>query len=194
MALKLSEGNNYTPAPAGLHNAVCVSVVDLGLQQSQFGIKPKVLLAFELPDTVDDNGKPYLISRTFGASLHKQGALRPLVSAWRGRDFTPEELKQFDIGVLLGKPLKLLIQHAANDSGKVFANITAAVKPDKGQSALCTSPLIQWDMDAPDELAKSQLPEWIRKLIDAAIPPVVKQSATATTVAPGFDDFDDLTF
>lgn len=193
MALKLSEGSNFTPAPAGLHDAVCVAVVDLGMQQSQFGVKAKVLLSFELGQTLDDNGKPYVISRTYGATLHKQGALRPLLVAWRGRDFTQEELKLFDIGALVGKPLKLLIQHATNESGKVFANIQAAIKPDKGQSATAVNPLIHFDMDSPDEAAKAQLPEWIRKLIDSAIPQI-KPAAVAPTTAPGFDDFDDLTF
>ena len=50
MALNLSEGRSFTPCPAGLHDAVCISVVDLGMQQSVFGIKPKVLLQFELPN------------------------------------------------------------------------------------------------------------------------------------------------
>ena len=192
MALTLSEGSNYTPAPAGLHNAVCTTVVDLGLQQSQFGIKPKVLLSFELPDVLNDEGKPYVISRTFGASLHKQGALRPLLAAWRGRDFTPEELKSFDIGALVGKPLKVLIQHNASADGRVFANIQAAVKPDKGQPIQTLAPLVLYDSEKPDAVGKAKLPEWIQKLIDAAIPPTAKPSVVVSATAPGFDD--DLAF
>jgi hypothetical protein len=192
MALKLSEGSNFTPAPAGLHDAVCISVVDLGLQQSQFGIKPKVLLQWELPNVLTDDGKPYTISRTFGATLHKQGGLRPLLAAWRGRDFTPEELKSFDIAGLLGKPVKLLIQHTTSAEGKTFANVQAAVKPDKGQLQQTLAPLTRFDMDAPDQAAKAVLPEWVRKLIDSAIPPTVKPAAAATTAMPDFDD--DLTF
>lgn len=192
MALKLSEGSNFTPAPAGLHDAVCISVIDLGLQQSQFGIKPKVLLQWELPNCLTDEGKPYTISRTFGATLHKQGGLRPLLAAWRGRDFTPDELKLFDITGLLGKPLKLLIQHTTSADGKTFANVQAAVKPDKGQLQQTLAPLVHFDMDAPNEAAKALLPEWVRKLIDAAIPPTVKPAPAATTAMPDFDD--DLTF
>ena len=78
MSLKLSEGSNYTPAPAGLHDAVCISVIDLGMQSGPFGVKPKILIQWELPNVLTDEGKPYQISRTFGANLHKQGSLRPI--------------------------------------------------------------------------------------------------------------------
>ena len=192
MALNLSEGRSFTPCPAGLHDAVCISVVDLGMQQSVFGIKPKVLLQFELPNVLTDDGKPHTISRTFGATLHKQGGLRPLLAAWRGRDFTPEELKSIAIDGLLGKPVKLLIQHSTSTDGKTFANIQAAVKPDKGQLTQTLAPLVRFDMDAPDQNAKASLAEWVQKLIDAAVPPAEKPAAAATTAMPDFDD--DLTF
>ena len=192
MALNLSEGRSFTPVPAGLHDAVCISVVDLGMQQSVFGIKPKVLLQFELPNVLTDDGKPHTISRAFGATLHRQGGLRPLLAAWRGRDFTPEELKSFAIDGLLGKPVKLLIQHSTSTEGKVFANIQAAVKPDKGQLVQTLAPLVRFDMDAPDANAKALLPEWVQKLIDSAIPPAAKPTAAVPPAAPEFDD--DLTF
>ena len=190
MGLKLSEGSNYTPAPAGLHDAVCISVIDLGMQSGPFGVKPKILLQWELPNVLTDDGKPYQISRTFGANLHKQGSLRPILAAWRGRDFTPEELKQFDVVALLGKPVKLLIQHTANGD-KTYANVSATVKPDAGQLTQTLAPRLHFDMDSPDESVKAQLPEWIRKLIDGAVR-TEKPAPAASTAAPAFDD--DLTF
>jgi hypothetical protein len=167
-------------------------VVDLGMQQSAFGIKPKVMLQFELPNSMTDDGKPHMISRTFGATLHKQGGLRPLLAAWRGRDFTPEELKSFAIDGLLGKPVKLLIQHSTSADGKTYANIQAAVKPDKGQLIQTLAPLVRFDMDAPDAEAKSKLAEWVQKLIDSAVPKAEKTADAAPTAQPDFDD--DLTF
>ena len=191
MALTLSEGRSFTPVPAGLHDAVCISVVDLGMQQSIYGCKEKVLLQWEFPAVLADDGKPMTISRTFGATLHKQGALRPLLAAWRGRDFTPEELKSFDISALLGKPVKLLIQHSTNAEGRTYADVQAAVKPDPGQNCRTVHPVVRWDMDVPDPAVKALLPEWVQKLIDGAVPKN-KPAAAADTTAPGFDD--DLTF
>ena len=192
MALNLSEGRSFTPVPAGLHDAVCISVIDLGMQQSVYGVKPQILLQWELPGCLGDDGKPRTISRTVGATLHKQGGLRPLLAAWRGRDFTPDELKSFAIDGLLGKPVKLLIQHTTSTEGKTFANVQAAVKPDKGQLLQTLAPLVRFDMDNPDASAKALLPEWVVKLIDSAVPPAVKPTAVVPPTAPDFDD--DLTF
>lgn len=192
MALKLSEGSNFTPAPAGLHNAICTMVVDLGLQSGPFGIKPKILLGWELPDCTQDDGKPYVISRQFGATLSKQGSLRPIVEAWRGKQFTAEEVKSFDMSALVGKPCKLLIQHVTGDDGRTHANIQAALKPEKGQPTTAVNDLVFFDQDSPDATAKAKLPQWIGKIIDQAIPPTVKPAAAAPTAQPDFDD--DLTF
>ncbi len=194
MALKLSEGSNYTPAPAGLHNAICVNVVDLGMQAGQFGVKPKILLAWELPDCLMDDGRPYVISRQFGATLSKQGNLRPIVDAWRGKSLTAEEARSFDMSKLLGRPCKLLIQHSTSDDGRTFANIQAALKPEAGQPTTAQNELVFYDQDAPDPIAKSKLPEWIRTVIDKA---VVVQKPTPTNTAPESDKAafdDDLTF
>lgn len=191
MALKISEGGSYTPAPAGLHDAVCISVVDLGMQSGPYGVKQKLLLQWELPTVLTDDGKPHVISRTFGANLHRQGSLRPILASWRGRDFTPEELKQFDVVALLGKPVKLLIQHSTSPEGRVYANVSATIKPDAGQLVQTQTPKLHYDMDAPDDAVKCQFPEWIRKLIDSAVR-TEKPAPAASTAAPAFDD--DLTF
>ena len=139
-----------------------------------------------------DNGKPFFISRQYGATLHKQGNLRPLLVAWRGRDFAPDEVTDFDIGgKLLGKPLKLLIQHNTGADGRTHADITAAIKPDAGQPTTAQNVLVLFDMDDPNPVAKLLLPDWVQRLIDSAIPPQ-KPASVAATTAPAFDD--DLTF
>lgn len=194
MSLKLSEGRAYSPAPAGLHNAICINVIDLGMQAGQFGVKPKILLAWELPDCPMDDGRPYVISRQFGATLSKQGNLRPIVDAWRGKSLTAEEARSFDMSKLLGRPCKLLIQHSTSDDGRTFANIQAALKPEAGQPTTAQNELVFYDQDAPDPIAKSKLPEWIRTVIDKA---VVVQKPTPTNTAPESDKAafdDDLTF
>ncbi len=194
MSLKLSEGSTFTPAPTGLHNAICIHIVDLGTQASQFGNKAKILLAWELPDCLMDDGRPYVISRQFGATLNPQGNLRPIVDAWRGKPLTKAEAKSFDIDKLLGKPCKLLIQHTTGDNGRTYANIQAALKPEAGQPTTAQNELVFYDQGAPDPVAKSKLPEWIRTLIDKAV--VVEKPTPVNTAPesdkPAFDD--DLTF
>ena len=193
MSLNVSDsGGNYAPHPAGLFPFVCIWMVYLGVLRGIYGDKKSLLLGFESPDVLMDDGRPYVITRRIGANLSSKGNLRPLVASWRGRDFTPEELKSFDLSVLVGKPVKLLIQHSTSAEGKTYANIQAAVKPDKGQLTQTLNPLVVFDADQPDAQAKALLPEWVQKLIDSAIPPTVKPAAAATTAMPDFDD--DLTF
>jgi hypothetical protein len=191
MSLNLSEGGNFTPAPAGLHSGICVMVVDLGHQSTPFGIKPKVLIGWELPEVLMDDGKPYVITRQFGATLSKQGALRPIIDAWRGRGLTAEEARSFDLSKLVGKPCKLLIQHVNTDDGKTYANVQAAIKPEVNQPTVAQSELLFYDHDQPNLVVKPKLPAWIQKLIDGAVE-VVKPEPVKPPPAQDFDD--DITF
>ena len=191
MALTLNEGSNYTPPPAGLHPALCIGVVDLGQQVSVYGTKPKLLLMFELPTCLMDDGRPYTISRRFTATLHRQGNLRPFLAAWRGKDLQAEETKNFDVGVLLGKPCRLFVQHEERE-GKLYANIENVLKPEANQSTQAVNLLVRFDLDAPDAALKAQLPEWVRKVIDQAVIVPKSEPATAATEPAPFDD--DLTF
>lgn len=193
MSMKVSEGSgNYPLHPAGLFDFICIWVVYLGLQRGIYGDKSSILLGFESPTVLMDDGRPSVITRRFGANLSSKGNFRAFLTPWRSRDFTPEELKEFDTSVLAGKPVKLLIQHTTSTEGKTYANIQASVRPDKGQSTQTHNPLVVFDADHPDAQAKALLPEWVQKLIDSAIPPTVKPTAAVPPAAPDFDD--DLTF
>lgn len=193
MALKVSETAIFTLASVGLHNAICDMVVDLGNQQTKFGVKQQTILGFELPDCLTDDGKPQTIREKLTMSLNPKSKLRPIVAGMRGRDFTAEEAKSFDLSVVICKACKLLIQHTQSDDGKTYAHISATAKPDKGQTTVLYNEPLVFDMDAPDEAVKAKLPEWIRKLIDAAVPASATQKPATTPVAPADFD-DDLTF
>ena len=114
MALVAKEGeSNFTPVPPGMHLARCYRVVDLGTQKSEYlgTIKhlPKVMLQFEVHGE-DEAGKPIVtaknepmtISKTFTLSLAEKATLRKDLQTWRGREFTPEELRGFELKNVLG--------------------------------------------------------------------------------------------
>jgi hypothetical protein len=120
-----SSGGNYPerkPLEAGAYAAVCDMVVDLGVQPSpggQFAPKRTLLLRFQIPServeiTKDGETKslPAVISRTVGLSLNEKATLRQLLQSWRGRAFTPEELKKFDLTAVLGKPAFINVTHS----------------------------------------------------------------------------------
>lgn len=145
MSLTASDkGGSFTLAPAGQHRARCYAVIDLGTQkvewQGQIKWQPKVMLRWELSDELmdaDDHGKqrPFSISKRYTNSLHEKAALRHDLEAWRGRQFTAEELKGFELTKLNGAPCQLTVVHEAGKTGTTYANIKAISPLAKGMQA-----------------------------------------------------------
>lgn len=137
----------WTPAPEGLHLAVCCDVIDLGLVKTEWGDKPKVRLVFQLglfnedgteqfsPDFPDDDQR-YQVRRDFGLSLSEKSTLRPFLESWRGRKFTKDELAGFDLEKLLGVNAQLQLIHNITDQGRTFSNIQAAVPLGRGMEKI----------------------------------------------------------
>lgn len=138
MKVKETGGGSYKPAPAGLHRAVCVSYVDIGTHESEFQgetkRQSKVMLTWELPDetmTIEGETKPMTVSKFYTKSLHEKSNLRHDLASWRTRDFTPEELKGFDLDNILGKPCQVNIVHEQKQAG-LRSKITAVLPLSKG--------------------------------------------------------------
>ena len=124
--------SEYQQAPEGLHTAVCIDVVDLGLVQSEFGTKHKVQIRWAVEEQ-DDNWRQFYVSRRFTLSLHQKSALRQALEMWRGRKFTAKELEGFDLEKLLGVGGQVQIVHNARPNGQVYADVQAAIPLAKGQ-------------------------------------------------------------
>jgi hypothetical protein len=122
----------YMPAPEGLHQAVCVDLVNLGMVDGPFGRKSKCRIVFEL-DSLMDDGRPFTISKTYTLSLHEKSTLYKDLRAWRGRPFSSEELKGFDLERLIGASCQVLVTHVERD-GSIFGNVTAIMKSEKGKA------------------------------------------------------------
>jgi hypothetical protein len=76
----------------------------------------------------------------FTLSLHEKGRLRPLLEAWRGRRFTAEELKNFDLEKLINANCQVQLIHNMNESGKKYANVQAIVPLGKGMERIEVDP------------------------------------------------------
>jgi hypothetical protein len=100
--------SSFKPVPSGMHLARCYRVIDFGTQTSTYQGKTnhlhKVLVGFEVhgedadgkPIRTDD-GKPMIIAKQYTLSLNEKANLRADLASWRGRDFTPEEIRGFDL-------------------------------------------------------------------------------------------------
>lgn len=122
----------WTPAPEGLHQSVCVDVVDLGLVKTAYGEKHKARIVWQIEEVNPDTGKRFDARRDFTLSLNEKGHLRPFLEAWRGRKFTKEELEGFDLEKLVGVACQVQIVHNISDEGTTYANVQAVVAPAKG--------------------------------------------------------------
>ncbi len=125
---------SFTPVPPGMHLARCYRVVDLGTQktewQGQIKYLQKVMVQFEVHGE-DDNGKslvtskgePMSISKNYTLSLAEKATLRKDLQAWRGRDFTPDELRGFELKNILDKWAMLSVAKSLGNNGKEYTNI-----------------------------------------------------------------------
>lgn len=186
-------GGDFKPVPAGNHVGVCSMVVGLGKQRIQsqmFGdsVKQQIYVAWELPHEqitwTDKDGNertgPMRIGKTYTLSLHENARLRGDLESWRGRPFTEEERKGFDINRLAGAPCMVNVLHE-DKNGKTYANVASLTPLPKGMDKpVCADTALIYD---DDEFRHNydHLPEWLQKKIDAQIKddPAPRQPAMA---------------
>lgn len=158
------------PVEAGTYLALCIGVVDLGVQETNYNGKtrytPQVQLMFELPTEmieIDGQQQPRWLSRRFSVSASSRGKLRPFIETWMGKSFSDEAFADFDLFSLLRKPAMLTV--ALSEDGQ-YANIASAVALLKGmQPPEAISEPIFFDVDEWDQAAFEKLPEYLQELI-----------------------------
>ena len=203
---KESGGGTFTPVPPGMYLARCYRIVDLGTQKSEYlgQVKnlQKVMLQFEVHGE-DDEGKPLLtakgepmsISKNFTLSLAEKATLRKDLQTWRGKEFTADELRGFQIDNVLGAWAMIAITKAMGNNNKEYtniANINSVPKAMKASLPQGHNKCAAFYLDSPDmEMFETfsdnlrakieQSPEWQSR---------GKQSTKESSKDSGFDDMD----
>lgn len=146
-------GTAYAPCPPGSYIARCVRLVDLGTvttdYQGESKTARKCLLGFEVLDheTRRDDGQPFVISKRYTMSLNEKATLRKELASWRGRDFTAEELKGFDLKNILGQPCFVSVVETTRPDGRTFSSIAGIMRAPKALPVPeSVEPLIYWSM------------------------------------------------
>lgn len=205
-----SSGGSFEPRKpieAGAYPAVCDLIADLGVQPSpggQFAPKRTVVLRFQIPSirveiTKDGETKnlPAVISRTVGLSLNEKSTLYALLTAWRGKSFTAEELKAFDLSKVAGKPAFINVTHSTKGD-RTYANLTSIMPMPKGMKApVLEGEALVYSTDSPDVSTFSALPTWMQEKIHTRIVDAPKASAKPAKPAPAVSEAfidDDLSF
>lgn len=199
-------GGDFQQAPAGSHVARCIRIVDLGTQTSEYqGVvnhKSQVLVSWELCHELyeyeDENkqmvSKPFMVSKFYTNSLKDTANLYKDLVNWRGREFTTDELKKFDLQSILNAPCILSVVH--NEKGK--AKVESVIKLTKGTDApaAVNKPYSFW----LDEFERSKfdgLSDGIKAIIEKSPEYQAMVKATTQTLtetlppAHAFSNFDD---
>lgn len=167
---KESAGGGYFMPEPGMHAARCYGVVDIGTQDGLYGPKSQVIIMWVLPEclhTYDETKGPEAatLSKFLGTVLAPKSHIQPLLESWRGRPFTDEEKRGFNLINVLDKPCLVNIIHESRND-KMRAVISSVSPPMKGQEiAESPIPVVSYDIDDRTGGAFAELPEWIQRKI-----------------------------
>lgn len=183
---KDSGGNsNFKKVPHGAYIGRCYSLIDLGTQTSTVGqyagkSAHKIRIGWELfgedetgaPLTVVVDGKemPLTISKSYTMSLHEKAGLRKDLAAWRGKDFTDEEAKGFDVQKLLGAYCMVNVTTSENN-GKIYTNVAGLTPLPGALKNSKPAPVheyVVFDLDAPDMRVFASFHEKLKDAIKSA--------------------------
>lgn len=128
------KGGIFEACPSGMHLSRCYRIVDLGTQKSEYlgQVKylHKIMLGWEIHTTKDDgtplrmrDGRPFAMFKNYTLSWSEKANLRLDLQSWRGKPFTQEEMRRFDLETILGAWCLLNVIERPGKDGKTYVNI-----------------------------------------------------------------------
>lgn len=164
---------NFEPIATGNYPARCYSMIHIGtVEEVILGTTKtlnKVRITWELPSELkvfkEENGEqPHVISKEFTLSMHEKATLRNFLKNWRGKDFSEEEAKSFDIEKLIGAPCMLNITHKKSKDGtKTYAEIGSISTMPKGfPCPEQINPSFVWTYEDFDSEKFNLLPDFLK--------------------------------
>lgn len=194
--------------PAGNYIARCYKMIEVGtVKEIILGkekILPKIRIGWELPMELkvfnEEKGEqPLVIDKEFTLSMADKANLRIALKSWRGKDFTEDEAKSFDVTKLLGVPCMLNIIHKPSKDGtKVYEEISGITPMPKGVD--CPEQINKTFVLSYDEFDMDKfnsLPDFIKNKMQSSMEFVSMQNPNHKEInnaAPIGGEDDDLPF
>lgn len=133
------DSKTYSPAPEGVHQAVCVDVIDKGKMESAFvdaqgrkKLQHKIEIVWQIGELRDD-GKRFTLFKRYTLSLNEKATLRHDLESWRGKPFTRDEEMGFDVETVKGANALINVQHKPSADGtRTYANVVSIMPLIKG--------------------------------------------------------------
>lgn len=194
-------GGTSTPIEAGTYVARCYSMIYMGTIPEEFqGQKKdmkKVRITWELPTELkvfkaEKGEQPQVIGKDFTLSMNEKGTLRKMLQSWRGKAFTEDEAKNFDITKLLGKSCMLSIVHKISKTGKTYAEIATISPLMKGMA--CPDQInesFEFNVLEFNEDKFNQLPDFIRDKVKTSAEYKQLNNQQPIAEQPAVQDEDD---
>jgi len=191
--------------PAGNTHGVCYGIIDLGTQDGDYGPKHECCVLFEMPtlrfDDEDGKNIPKTKNKWYSISLHEKSNMGIDLTSWRGRPFTEEEKKGFDITNLIGANCLLNIQHyvgkdnATKDKISSITPLMQGMKKKEPESKTINYSIADngFNFDGLPEWAVNQLKK-SSEYANAESPPQNQQPQPEDTTDYSQPPVDDLPF
>ncbi len=204
MAINASDnGKKRELTPAGAYPARCYQMIHLGTNKENINGEDKMLnkvrISWELPTELkifdsEKGEQPLIISKEFTLSMHEKATLRKMLASWRGKDFSEDECKGFDITKLLGVVCMINVIHKQSKQGNEYADISSITPLPKGYE--CPPQInknVLWEYDNPDFVLLETLPDFIKDRIKTS-EEYAKLQAPQEQHMNGNSEPDDLPF
>jgi len=205
------KGGSFEKCPEGMHLGRCYRIIDLGTQKSEYmgQVKylHKVMLGWEIhgmnesgqPIKMSD-GRPFAIFKNYTLSWSEKANLRLDLQSWRGKAFTQEEMRRFDLKNVLGAWCMLNIIERSGQDGKSYTNV-AGVSPvpamiKQGGMPEAINKNEMFNLSDPDMAMFETFSEHLKKKIQASPEWEKLQSKPTkqTSAAPMMEDDGDIPF
>lgn len=135
MSFYVEDKSNFESVPSGMHLARCYRIIDLGTQKSEYMAQVKylhkIMLGWEIHGTNDDgtplkmrDGRPFAIFKNYTLSWSEKATLRGDLQSWRGKPFTQEEMRRFDLKTVLNAWCMLNVIERAGKDGNMYVNVS----------------------------------------------------------------------
>ena len=170
-------GGGGEKAPVGNHIAVCVAIVDMGTQKSDYQGQARwarrAYFAWELvnePNSAYKSGRNHVIGIDLNVSLNEKAKLRKFIEARVGKAI-PEGV-EYDISQELGKPCMLNVV----DNGKGYPNVDNVSGIPKGFTV--AKPFFEPFLFSLDDVENGNVPtfpDWLPWLYGEKLADVVAQ-------------------
>ena len=211
-------GGSFESTPPGMHLARCYRIVDLGTQKTEYmgqvKFLHKIMLGWEIHGTDDSgkeikmrDGRPFAIFKNYTLSWSDKANLRLDLQSWRGKPFSNEELRRFDLKTVLGAWCMLNVIERAGQDGKMYVNVSG-VSPVPSmikQAGLpqAVNPNEIFNLEEPDMELYAKFSDHLKKKIEASPewqrlgvkkPEPEQEFAPPEALSTGFDDDSSIPF